>query len=252
MEITLAKDQALVGKPPILGQTNFPIQDLCRVIADNTINGLHPDPLPDNVRWFCQRGERSIYIFEFEPALHSVLWGADGWEDEEGCWCYEHETPTRYTVAMPYVVVTIPFYGNHNLDPQVHYRNHPLRSLDDPLFRTNLMNVSEGYGGMCTHPEIDYGRMSRQEILGELLNSIWGGEFNGHLAGSHWHQFLDHTHDPRLMSIETWQAASLKDPKFVLDVKWLGSQYTPRRLIHRFLGPDPAVTEQLGGLLLQT
>lgn len=251
MDITIYGSEVHCGKVT-LGKPTTSVSKFCQAIQESRITGMDPEPIPDCVKWICRKGPRAIYILELKPELRLVNWGADGYQDDEGNWNYEHDQDsTPYTVATPYVVMaTIFTQGRAYGDPLTFYRNEPLKSLDDPLFQTNLMNVgSQGY--TCVHPEITK-HMSVAEQLGEIVNAFWSGEFNGHMSGSNWHDYLEDGSDSRLKSIESWQAASLKDPKFVLDVEWMGgSHWTPRNIIKDNLGCGfPTSSGQLANQIL--
>lgn len=257
MDITLKGTHAQVGEKIILGTTNIPISKFCQVIAGECVTGMNPEPIPDNVRWVVERGPFAFYVLEFQPELRTVNWGEDGYSVGDGGddWIFEKgQGASPYTVATPYLVMTVPFYHNNLYgSPCVFYRNEPLGSLDDPLCMTNLFNVS---GSACLgNPNLDYQKMSRHEVLNEIVHTWWSGEFNGHMPGSDWHRFTDHTSDTRLLSIEAWQEASLADPQFVLGVNWLKTNYTLRNMIkssfHNISGGlAPGTSTQLNNLLL--
>jgi len=236
MDITIHGTNVHCGKVA-LGKPTTSVSKFCQAIQESRITGMDPEPIPDCVKWICRKGRYEVYILEMKPELRLVSWGADGYEDDEGDWIYEHnQGSTPYTVATPYVVMAIRVMeGRAYGVPCTFYRNEPLKSLDDTLFQTNLMNVGvQGY--TCVHPEFT-SDMSLAEQLGEIVNAFWSGEFNGHMSGSNWHEYVENGSDYRLHSIEDWQKASLKDPKFVLDVKWMGGTYwTPRKIIENNLG----------------
>jgi hypothetical protein len=39
--------------------------------------------------------------------------------------------------------------------------------------------------------------------------------------------------DPRIATVEKWEAASLQDPLFVLDVPWLKTNHTLQQVVER-------------------
>ncbi len=237
------------------GRKKMGVSQLCRLIAQHTISDMSDKPIPDNVRWLCESGKHAVYIIELQPELRSILWTDyphNEWYEEDDA------VAGTYTVATPYVILKVPFYKSRILgDVEVFYRNQPLQSIDDELYHTNLHNVKQFYSskgylccdGLTVSPGLD-----RAEVLGELVNHLWSGEFNLEL-GQNFENFANSGHDKRLATIDAWQAASLADPKFVLGVKWLHANVTVRDLIeihfrNQAIGVSPASSSQLGNLIL--
>lgn len=250
MEITLEADKALIGP-----KKTVPIQQFCRVVADNCVTGMSDKPIPDNVRWIVESGDRAVYIVELQPELHSIecYFGV--------CPCSEcRENGTngeqgRFTIATPYVILKVPFHKNRLQEyTEVFYRNRPIESLDDELFLTNLPNTANGggesHGWMCMDGVKTKTSMTREQVLGVIVNHLWCGEFNNEISSSNFHNFMDC--DKRLSSMAAWQEASLKDPSFVLGVNWESCRHTIGDAIRKhFSSPGPANVTRLGDLVLK-
>ncbi len=254
MDITISGDQVQVGKKWLPGKNG--VSNFCRVVANNCLSGMREEPIPDNVRWIVERGEITVYVLELPPELRLLLWGDEGRQEpdddyEEGGWEVAiGEATQRYSVATPYVVMVVPFYQNKlHGNIKAHYRNQPLKSLDDPLFKTNLLNIHDL---VCIDPGITGEEKTHEEILRKILDNLWNGEFNGDMRSSDWHNFLEETSDSRLTSIEAWQKASQKDPNFVLDVEWIPYNYTLRQVVmSHFNAASPCNAKTIGNLMLK-
>ncbi len=252
----------ITGKTVVMGWEHMPVDKFCQLIADKSaITGMRADPIPDNVRWIAESGDHAVYVVELQPELRTVNW-ADYYDDDDE----EHEAQ-KYTIATPYVILRVPFYKNIIKGcVEVFYRNAPLKSIDDELYRTNLRNVCMGdgihyYASLCIDGLQTDSSMSRNEVLNELVNHLWSGEFNKELGSEF--ECMSHE-DKRLSSIERWQKESIKDPKFVLGVKWLPAMNTcgtPHQATvkdsislhfkHYTGGTSPASATALGNLMLK-
>ena len=225
------------------GGKKMQVDQFCRVIAAETVTGMRNEPIPDNVRWVCEKGDRAVYIVELQPELRTILWGG------------AENSGLPYTVATPYVVLKVPFIGNALYYPSVFYRNEPLQSINDRLYHSNLKNVA-----YCGEPLINYLCLDglrhstdwkREQTINELVNHLWSGEFNDEMSS---HQF-GREGDDRLQTIQGWQKASKEDPEFVLGVNWKPTTATVKTAIEAFFdqycsGTVPQGSNQLGSLLL--
>lgn len=224
------------------GKKKMPIDKFCGLVQQHCVSGLRDEPIPDHVRWIVESGRHAVYILELQPELRTVLWV----DDPE---CTGDGIP--YTIATPYVVLQVPFHENGiYCHVRVFYRNQPLQSIDDELYHTNLHNINSG---LCLDGLKYPAKSSRAEVLGELVNHLWSGEFNRE-TGNLFELFAQDGNDQRLTSIENWQKASQADPKFVLGVNWFPVQMTVKQCIQSHLSifcPQFAISKQLGNLILK-
>lgn len=242
------------------GKKKMQVDQFCQVIAENCISGMRYEPIPDNVRWIVERGNKAVYIVELQPELRTLIWrnsyAVYDYDERSG---YRNYTTTsnKYTVATPYVVLVIPFLKNvisgaREKPAKLFYRTSPLKSIDDQVLGSNLNNVlMASYGkahiGCLCLDRLDVNaKMSRSEIVNAVVNHVWGGEFN--------HEYQDNFSmvchvDERISSMKRWQLESKKNPNFALDVKWpeIDGGLTIRNLIDQELSG----TANLGNLLLK-
>lgn len=245
----------------------FQVDAFCKLITDNTVSGLTPDPIPDNVKWIVRAGKLEVYILELKPELRRVKWvnatatKQSAKQDENG---YAFRK-----LATPYVVMSVPFFGGQ-LQPQVElfYRNGPLTGLDDKLSTCNLLNVSMGKNvagcsgfrtWVCTQYLNTKGCKTKADFLSEIISHVFGGGFNrssdNSEGASGFSTYEASKCDTRLKDVNQWEKESEKDPRFVLDAEWIDAKATPRDLIEfrmkQFkVAGAPTTSTAIGNLLL--
>jgi hypothetical protein len=137
----------------------------------------------------------------------------------------------------------VPFlHGKITSRVELFYRNQPLKSLDDELLWSNLLNVSphayQCRAWLCT-------QYLATELAGASgitggLNALMHHTFG--LGGWNWSSDLSEGKsaftlakemnvDPRVTDVNRWEAESQADPKFVLQVAWKPVGVTVRQLI---------------------
>lgn len=248
----------------------FKVDQFCDLISKNTVSGLTPDPIPDNVKWVVRAGKLEVYILELKPELRRIKWIAEGGAKGVDADSKAGNGYQFRQLATPYIVMAVPFYGGQ-LHPalELFYRNEPLSSLDDKLCHCNLLNVSmgkavEGRVGFKTWVCTQYLDVSKcktnADTLSEIINHLFGGGFNrssDHNEGASGFSTYEAEQkaDPRTKNVDLWEKASQEDPRFVLDTKWIPAKATPRDLIQFRMNEfkataAPTNTKAIGNLLL--
>lgn len=230
------------GEFQVRGGDGEPFQgtlaEVWEAIRRNSVVGFDHSPLPkNNLAWKVEAGPLTVCIVELEPALRRLEW-------------IDPKSPLPFgpsavyqprRLATPYVVLKVPFmHGRITSQTELFYRNLPLAGLDDELFWCNLLNVSPNSYGcrawICTQylmhenpqPGVTPG-------LHALVNHLWGGGFNRssehHEGNSAFKKAGQDKIDPRVTDVDRWEKESIKDPRFVLNVKWKPAGVTVRKLI---------------------
>jgi hypothetical protein len=241
------------------------LQAFCEAVAESTIQGFEDEPNPDNVVWNVRCGPLRVCIAQLKPELRLVRWLR---ADSPIPFGPEALTSQRQ-LATPYVILKVPFLRGRLLPRvEVFYRTAPLRAKDGPdgaLFFPNLFNVSphsyECISWFCTqYLPIRKLPSGTAAGLDAIIHHLWGGEFN---ASSEEHEGMStfgltvrEKVDQRVASVECWESASRKDPRFVLNVPWLDAQVNVAQLIEREMKfhrvtSCPATVRNLGNLLLR-
>ena len=232
----------------------LPLEVFVRNVANYTLQGVEPDPRPDNSAWLARCGAAALAIVDLKPELRWINWIA---ADSPASYGPNVKTTER-RLATPYVVLSIPFRDGRVMPRvQVFYRNEPLRGLDGEggtLYWPNLLNVSPNAYGctawFCTQylpvREIPLGIAAG---ISEVVHHLWGGSFNRsseeHEGKSTFSKAVEESVDPRVTDVDRWEAESAKDPRFVLSVNWKSTGITVGQLINsemRVLQVKPAPT----------
>jgi hypothetical protein len=212
--------------------------------------------LPDGVVCVRSRGPITIWVYQMPPRVCNLKWIADDSPAHFG-------RGTRYRnvrIGLPYLVVLAVFApGEHNrlqLSPysECFFRTKPLASLDDDLLYPALLNCSKYPNHpQAGHPlawicvqhldrtrfvnEPDTGKRLRlgfSALMHCLLETGFNYSSEQH-EGSSW--FTESRRvDARVATVDKWQAATEKDPLFVLEVPWLKTGLSLRQVLDRIFG----------------
>lgn len=219
------------------GQTaSLDLARLVELLSPPPPDAVYPDGLKREIR----QGALTLWVHQTPPRVHSLKWIAADSPSHYG-------EGTRYCdvrIALPYVVVFAVFVSDQMGRPQLtganecFFRNEPIRSLDDTLFYPALLNCSKfaptqrnrPLSWICTqHLELenlqriadDNERMRRG--LRKLLACLFESGFNyssEHHELTSWFSESRRV-DPRVSTIENWEAATREASMFAIDVPWL-------------------------------
>jgi hypothetical protein len=247
------------------GTQTISVERFVQGIADAMVQGFESEALPDNVKWKVRRGNLTVFVIEFTPELRWIKWLADDSPQPFG----PEATYADRRLATPYVVLKVPFRGQRIVPRiEVFYRTAPLTCWDGDggaLFWPNLYNVSvNAYN--CTAWYCSQFLPSLRAPIGiqagleEVAHHLFSAGFN---ASSEFHEGLStfglyakEGGDPRIADVKRWEAESIRDSRFVLDVKWKPTGLTVKDLMERELtfhrmSVPPKSTRALGNILLR-
>lgn len=172
-----------------------------------------PFLFPKNSRFCYRRGNTTIVVIEQDPQVRTLFLEAD----IIGKWKQDLLGQTvRACLALPYVIFVLRFANNVFVDLLLGWRTTPLGQLDDMLCAPVLPN-------MHTNLSVCMGR-TRSKTTGhfseQTINAIdyfWNSQFNNDLSTFWWEKG---SIDRRLITVQTWEENSQKDPCFILSVKF--------------------------------
>ncbi len=236
------------------------VDKFCELISQNTISGLHDQPIPDNVKWIARAGKLEVYIVELKPELRWIKWLANDSPAPYG----SAATYTQRKLATPYVILKAPFLnGKLQGCVELFYRNLPLSSISDPLSHCNLLNVSiNAYNckaWFCTQYLNVSGMKGPTDILTGVINHVFGGGFNQssehHEGTSGFSLCHKQKIDARVTDVNRWEQESENNPRFVLDVDWPDARTSPKALIESAMNQfsvswAPGNSKALGNIML--
>jgi hypothetical protein len=171
--------------------------------------------LPPGTRWLCRKKDLLQLVLEHAPQCRTLRCsrGKQGADDYH-----------PYRLAFPYIIYVLTFYRYGFEEMKMFFRNLALISPSDTLYHTNLPNVrgEPGHHGsqrVCLRyrPEMLEG-VPLAEAVPALIQFFWSTGFNQDIAQSAFERAQDR--DPRFASLEAWEAASLENPLFPLEVDW--------------------------------
>ncbi len=226
------------GSPPTLDR-EVPIEDFLRqVTASARRPGRgHHLLLPPGTRIAKLEGTVNVLCLEQPPQLRLIRW-SDAPMGKGG----DYQT---YRLAFPYIVYLVLFFTGSFEDMRVYYRTAPLQSPNDALLMPNLWNVqadpekpSACRACLRGRPEDLWERPPVQQVT-MLLDFFWGTGFNTDITGNCYERAR--RLDPRITTLEDWEAASEADPLFPLAVNWEELGLTIGEVMDRLVesGPQP-------------
>jgi hypothetical protein len=207
--------------------------------------------LPDGIKMILSEGAHTIWVYECPPRVHNFRWIAG-----------DSPTPfgkgTKYRsvrIALPYLVVLTVFGPGPSGQLQLtsanecFFRNTPLKDAADELYFPALLNCSkfvpeDGHplAWVCTQ-HLNFAALLRETEQPKrlaasfnalrhcLLETAFNLSSENH-EGSSWFT-ASRGVDPRISTVEAWQAASEKDTLFVLDVPWLSTGHSLAQVVER-------------------
>jgi len=207
--------------------------------------------LPDGIKMIFSESPYTIWVYECPPRVHNFHWIATDSPVPFG-------KGTKYRsvrIALPYLVVLVVFGPGPSGQLQLTaaneclFRNAPLKDTADELFFPALLNCSkfipeEGHplAWICTQhlnfaALLQHAEQSKRLVasFNALRHCLLETGFNlsseNHEASS-WFT-ASRGVDPRINTVEAWEAASAQDPLFVLDVPWLSTGRSLAQVVER-------------------
>jgi hypothetical protein len=215
---------------------------------------------PRGVRLVDSAGNLTVWVHEVSPGVRQLKWIA---EDSPAPFGPGAKYRT-VRIGLPYLVIFAVFEDGVLTDRnECFFRVSPLEDERDGLFYPALLNCSrfsppEGrpLSWICTQ-KIDRGpilaesdrRARMRKGLDVLCRCLLDTGFNYSSElneGMSW--FTESRRvDPRISTIESWQAATEKDQLFVLQVPWIDAGKTVGQVIARIFANGRAGRASLNG-----
>jgi hypothetical protein len=244
------KDTKAIATSPEGTSASMPVEKLlARVAAGQTSTG--PAILPDGIKAVLSQGPLTIWVWESPPRVYQFDWIAPDSPKPFG----QGATYRKVRLALPYLIMLAVFARNDSGLPDLlprnecFFRSAPLKRFEDELRYPALLNCSkfdppdgQPLSWICTQhlrpaPKMNSRQPEERFCAGFealrhcLLETAFNYSSEHHEAAS-WFSESCHA-DPRLQTVEAWEAASAKDPLFVLEVPWLKTGHTLRQVTDR-------------------
>lgn len=217
------------------------------VAANSTPGEAVPvPPYGAKAMWHGTNG-RSVIQVELPPTQRVVHWILDSSKATYGA----NATDKPVSLAFPWINIFIACHGTLFEGRQcLFYRNAPTASMNDTLFQSNLLNVSDvPNDGMkawfCSqYLKVPKSAVSWDTKIKAMVEHLWAYTFNKssehHEGNSYWK--YNHGLDARIKTLAAWEEASREDPNFMLKINWPqmhhnnGTPMTIRSLVAEMLG----------------
>jgi hypothetical protein len=255
LQIVIAGDRVVYRQDGANAVTT-PLTDFVAGLSERADASALPDAIPEGVRFIRRRGDVVVLVLEEKPQVRTVRWLVDGSSVPFGAGAVYRQA----RLAFPFVVAVIAFRrGALTGYQQCFYRTAALGQASDELLCPNLLNVAEAYGQKCwlclAQLQTDLMSLSWSEKVREIRRHLWGAGFNRsaemHEGMSYWTS--TRVSDPRVVTIDAWERASLDDPFFPLTVGWKTSGKTVgetmEMMIRALAGPPLTTVPQLAQLM---
>lgn len=210
--------------------------------------GISTSPviLPSGVKCVLSQGPLTVWVWEKPPHIARLSWIRGDSPSPYG----RGTTYRHVRIALPYLIIFAVFFRDRyglpaiaNLD-ECFFRNAPLKSMNDELCYPGLLNCSKypdavrdqsPLSWICTQHLKQTLKMSSNDP-GERFQAgfeavrycLLETSFNlssEHHEGNSWYS-ASKAVDPRIATIENWEAETKKDPLFALTVPWIPTGYS--------------------------
>jgi hypothetical protein len=171
--------------------------------------------LPVGTRLYVRWRHTAVLVMEEPPRVRCLRWSAKTLKSEG-----EY---SEHSLAFPFVIYLLGFHQDQFEEMRVYFRPAPLLLEADPLYFPNLWNVQAAESPLARcraclrgRPEILERPMSDQATA--LIEFFWAAGFNRDIEDNCFDRARGR--DPRIGSLESWEAATAADPLFPLSVAW--------------------------------
>jgi hypothetical protein len=171
--------------------------------------------LPEGTRLYAGWRHTTVLVIEETPRVRRLRWSSKTLKTQG-----EY---TEHSLAFPFVVYLVGFHQGDFEEMRVYFRTAPLASEADPLFYPNLWNVQAAESPLARCRACLRGRPEALERpVGEqavaFLEFFWTAGFNLDIEENCFDRARGR--DPRLVTLEAWEAATRADPLFPLGIPW--------------------------------
>ncbi|HYL82463.1 MAG TPA: hypothetical protein VEU07_16715 [Candidatus Acidoferrum sp.] len=171
--------------------------------------------LPAGTRLYVRWRHTAVLVIEEPPRVRRLRWSAKTLKSEG-----EY---SEHNLAFPFVVYLVGFHQDQFEEMRVYFRPAPLLQEADLLYFPSLWNVQAAESPLARcraclrgRPEILERPMADQAAT--LIEFFWTAGFNRDIEDNCFDRARGR--DPRIGSLEAWEAATTADPLFPLSLSW--------------------------------
>lgn len=190
------------------------LADLTAKLADGHQMDRTP-LLPEGTRLFARWRHTAVLVIEEPPRVRRLRWSPKTLKSEGSY--------TEHQLAFPFIVYLVGFYQTDFDAMRIYFRNAPLTGEGDALQLPNLWNVQAAESPLARCRACLRGRpegLNRPvgEQAAGLIEFFWATGFNQDIQDNCFDRATGR--DPRIATLEAWEAATKADPLFPLGVSW--------------------------------
>lgn len=198
------------------------------------------------VRTIWHRNGIVVFLIEVTPGPRTMQWLRDDSPAAFG----PSATYRDVYVSLPWQYFFIAMYASGQLagGSSVYFLNAQLRGTNQELadchFFNCSVNVYQLHCWICSQyfPERKNDQ-SLAEYAASIITRFYSGGFNQssehHEGASFWGRNRTLIKDPRVQTIDAWEAVTRSDPHFALTVPWLSSGLTTQRVFEQLTRNNP-------------
>lgn len=232
------------------GSMHMKIETLCQRVGPGMSTG--PVVLPAGIKTVLSQGNITLWVWEQPPKVQRLSWiAADSLAPYGGSATYRN-----VRIALPYLIIVAVFARDDNGLPELlckdecFFRTEPLKSLDDELSFPGLLNCSK-FGNISPNAPLSWICTQHLKRSKKMQSQNPGDRFqygfeavryclletsfnlsSEHNEGNSWYGASKNI-DKRIATIEAWEAATEKNPLFVLEVPWIKTGHSVAKLAER-------------------
>jgi len=171
--------------------------------------------LPEGTRLFARWRHTAALVIQEPPRVRRVRWSAKTLKSDGDY--------TEHSLAFPFIVYLVGFHQSDFEEMRIYFRAAPLTGEPDALYFPNLWNVQAAESPLARCRACLRGRPEgRERSMGEqaatLIEYFWATGFNRDIEENCFDRASGR--DPRIATLEAWEAATRTDPLFPLTVEW--------------------------------
>lgn len=171
--------------------------------------------LPEGTRLFARWRHTAVLVIEEPPRVRRLCWSAKTLKSDGSY--------TEHHLAFPFIVYLVGFHQTDFDAMRIYYRPAPLSGEEDALYLSNLWNVQAAESPLARCRACLRGRpegLDRPvgEQAAALIEFFWATGFNQDIEDNCFDRAR--RRDPRIGTLEAWEAATRADPLFPLGVAW--------------------------------
>ncbi len=171
--------------------------------------------LPEGARLFARWRHTAVLVIQEPPRVRRLRWSAKTLKSEGDY--------TEHSLAFPFIVYLVGFHQTDFEEMRIYFRTAPLAGESDALYFPNLWNVQAAESPLARCRACLRGRPEGQErSVGDqaasLIEYFWATGFNRDIEDNCFDRAKGR--DPRIATLDAWEAATRSDPLFPLTVEW--------------------------------